>query len=109
MEGAGKYRLGFLEEGAIVVSFQTLQEGTRLRGPFWPEEIEVVKSCPLGTSLLITSKGLKSRTFYEDALSPAELKQLEVITHSGTAFDGDPEDFFLAAEVHRIRYVHQFD
>lgn len=92
-----------------MLAFRALQEGTRLRGPFWPEEIEVVKSCSLGTSLLVTSKGLKSRTFYENALSPAELEQVEVIADLGIAFTADPEAFFLAAEAHRVRFVHQFD
>lgn len=92
-----------------MLPFRTLQEGTRLRGPFWPEEIEVVKSDLLGNSLLITSKGLKSRTFYENALSPVELEQVEVIADSGIAFTADSEAFFLAAEAYRVRFAHQFD
>ncbi len=92
-----------------MVAFRALQEGTRLRGPFWPEEIEVVKSQPLGTCVLVTGKGLKSRRFYENALSPAELDQVTVISDSGIAFTADPEAFFLAAEAQRVRYVHQFD
>jgi hypothetical protein len=61
--------------------------------------MEVVKGRRVGGCLFLIGKGLTSRTFYENALSPDQFEQVEVITGARTAFSAGLEAFFLDREV----------
>jgi len=86
-----------------------ISEGMQLRGPFWPEEVEVIKCQSKAGFLFVTAKGVKTGKFYETTLSLQDTKEIAVLEGRGLDFSGPGEDFFLAAEAHRVRYAYQFD
>lgn len=100
---------GLVTRQTDIVSNVAISEGTRLNGPFWPEEIEVVKCERKAGHLFLTAKGVKTGSFYEATLSPHEEERITVLAGRAVDFSSDGEGFFLAAEAHRVRYAYQFD
>lgn len=86
-----------------------ISEALRLRGPFWLEEVEVVKCENKAGFFFVTTKGVKTGKFYETTLSSREIEQIAVLKGQNLDFSAAGEDFFLAAEAHRIPYAYQFD
>lgn len=87
-----------------------LQPGVRVRGgPFGVSLHEVRTATPAGTSVQVVVKDAAGR-LAEFVLGLEDHERIEILPE-GTqwTFDGDPDDFKLALEAHRIRLAHLFD
>ena len=79
-----------------------------VRGPFFPEPVQVIVILPMGDSVKLVGKGLRSGQVYETILSPEQLALLEV-TPQEEPFDGDARKFRLGIEARRLGLAYEYD
>src|SRR5437764_852493 len=82
--------------------------GTVITGPLLPEPIEVLAVVPLGDSVKLIAKGLKTGLVRDPVLTPAQLAQLRG-SPPREAFDGDPDRFRLGIEAQRLGLAYEYD
>ena len=79
-----------------------------VRGPIFPEPVQVIVSTPIGQSIRLVGKGLKSKQVYEPILSADQLSLLEA-TPEKEPFDGDARRFRLGIEALRLALAYEYD
>ena len=85
-----------------------LQPNDLVRGPMFPEPIEVILIVPMGASLKLIGKGLETNHVYEPILTAEDLAGL-VITPKQEPFDGDAFKFRLGVEAERLKLAYEYD
>ena len=85
-----------------------LKSGTIVRGPNFPEPVQVIVAVPMGDSLKLIAKGIKTNQVYEPILSAAQLAQL-TISPATEPFDGDAGRFRLGIEAQRLALAYEYD
>jgi hypothetical protein len=85
-----------------------LQQNVTVYGPFFPEPVQVIIAVPMGTSVRLVGKGIRSNTVYEPILNP---EQLALLTASPAQepFDGDSTKFRLGIEAMRLGLAYEYD
>jgi len=87
-----------------------IQQGSILKGSFWPEKVRVISVKIIGKNQLrIEAVGLETRRFYNPVLSEEDIKAIEISEEKPFLFSADGESVFLYLESHRIRNAFQFD
>ncbi|KUK94207.1 MAG: Helicase domain protein [Methanothrix harundinacea] len=86
-----------------------LGPNTIVEGPIFPEPIEISMTVPLGESVKIIGRGLRTGRFYDPVLSPEQLKTLRNIGSVMESFDGDAFNFRLGIEALRLGMAHEYD
>ncbi len=79
-----------------------------VRGPLFPEPVQILAITPLGASLKLIGKGLRTGQVYEPILSPEQLGMLE-ISPATEPFDGDAARFRLGIEALRLGLAYEYD
>ncbi|MFZ5916063.1 MAG: helicase-related protein [Chloroflexota bacterium] len=79
-----------------------------VRGPFLPEPVEVIITIPMGDSLKLVGRGVRSGMSYDPVLSSSQLAILE-ISPQREPLDGDPERFKLGIEAARLALAYEYD
>ncbi len=87
---------------------QAIRAGSIVRGPTLPEAVEVLALVPMGDSLKVIGRGLKSGLTYDPVLSPQQIAQLEVSADQ-EPFDGDARLFRVGVEAHRLGLAYEYD
>ena len=82
--------------------------GTVITGPLLPEPIEVLAVVPLGDSVKLVGRGLKTGLVRDPVLSHAQLAQLKC-SPLRESFDGDPTLFRLGIEAQRLGLAYEYD
>lgn len=82
--------------------------GTIVRGPLLPEPIEIIVTIPMGDSLKLIGKGLRSGRSYDPIVDASQLAQL-IISPAEEPFDGDPVRFRLGVEATRLGLAYEYD
>jgi hypothetical protein len=72
-----------------------------VRGPIFPEPVQVIVAIPMGTSVKLVGKGLNTNQVHEPILNAEQLAQL-VSSPEKEPFDGDPLRFRLGVEALRL-------
>jgi len=85
-----------------------LKPNAVLRGPIFPEPVQVVAISIMGRSIKVSGKGLNTKTFYDPILSPEQIATLE-ITPEKEPFDGDAGKFRLGIEAMRLGLAYEYD
>lgn len=85
-----------------------IRQGSQVSGPTLPERIEVLAVIPMGTSLKVIGRGLKTGLTYDPVLSPPQVAQLTVSAET-EPFDGDARLFRLGVEAHRLGLAYEYD
>jgi SNF2 family DNA or RNA helicase len=85
-----------------------LQPNITVHGPFFPEPIQVIIAVPMGTSVKLIGKGVRSSTVYEPILSTEQLGQLHA-SPAKEPFDGDAGKFRLGVEAMRLGLAYEYD
>jgi superfamily II DNA or RNA helicase len=88
--------------------FGHLSPGVVVRGPLLPEPVEVITTIPMGESVKLVAKGLRTGQVHDPILSPAQLAQLTV-SPTTEPFDGDPVRFRLGVEAERLGLAYEYD
>lgn len=96
---------------APAVTLASLRAGQRLRGVLPGQPVTLVGVTPLDDALVeIFFRDDSGRTG-ERTITELDAGKLELVTELGNApaFDGDPDEFRLAAEALRIKYAALYD
>src|SRR5437667_7816361 len=73
---------------------EQLKPNVVLRGPLFPEPVQVLVTVPLGEAVKVIAKGLRTSQVYEPVLSAEQLGRLEASPEK-EPYDGDPHRFRL--------------
>jgi len=79
-----------------------------VRGPLFPEPVQVIVSIPMGTSIKLVGKGLVTGQVHEPILDADQVATLET-TPEKAPFDGDPQRFRLGIEALRLGLAYEYD
>ena len=88
--------------------FSQLSPGIVVSGPLLPEPVEVITTIPMGVSVKLVAKGLRTGQVHEPILSTAQLSQITV-SPTTEPFDGDPVRFRLGVEAERLELAYEYD
>jgi len=85
-----------------------INQNSIIKGDLFSEPVQVIITIPMGESLKIVGKGLKTGMVHERILSPAQLKKVE-ISPEQEPFDGDALKFRLGIEALRLGLAYEYD
>lgn len=85
-----------------------LKPNVIVKGPIFPEPVQIITTIPLGESVKLIGKGLQTGQVYEPILSSEQLAMLES-SPDKEQFDGDPERFRLGVEALRLGLAYEYD
>ncbi len=89
-------------------SADRLKPNTIVRGPIFPEPVQIIVVIPLGESVKLIGKGLTTGQVYEPILNAFQLAKLEM-TPEKEPFDGDASRFRLGVEALRLGLAYEYD
>ena len=87
---------------------EELKANRILRGPLFPEPVQVIMTVPMGNAVKVVGKGQNTKTVYEPVLTVEQLALLES-TPDTEPFDGDPQMFRLGIEAMRLGLAFEYD
>jgi hypothetical protein len=82
--------------------------GSVVEGPLLPEPVEVLVVVPIGSSIKLIGKGLRTGRVHEPILNAAQIGQLNA-TPREPLFDGDASKFKLGVEAARLGLAYEYD
>lgn len=85
-----------------------LKPNAVVRGPLFPEAVQVIVVTPVGASVRLIGKGLNTGQVYEPILNAAQLETLEIST-GAEPYDGDATRFRLGIEALRLGLAFEYD
>jgi hypothetical protein len=94
--------------GGEEVKREQLKPNVVLRGPIFPEPVQVIVALPLGEAVKVVAKGLKTGQVHEPVLNAEQLAKLEASPEK-EPFDGDPHRFRLGVEALRLGLAYEHD
>jgi hypothetical protein len=94
--------------GVTPPTFADLSPGVVVEGPILPEPVEILALVPMGASLKVIGKGLRTGQVRDPILDPAQLAQL-TLSPKDPPFDGDPLHFKLGVEAARLGLAYEYD
>src|SRR5436309_9849952 len=90
------------------MTIDNLKANKVLRGPIFPEPVQVIVTIPMGSAVKLVAKGLTTGKVYEPVLTPEKLALLET-SPDAEPFDGDPQKFRLGIEAMRLQLAYEYD
>ena len=87
---------------------EQLKPNVVLRGPLFPEPVQVIVAVPLGDAVKVVAKGLETGQVHEPVLSAEQLARLEA-SPEAEPFDGDSHKFRLGVEAMRLGLAYEHD
>src|SRR5580692_1899768 len=87
---------------------EELKQNVTVYGPLFPEPIQIIIAIPMGNSVKLSGKGVRSSTVYEPILSAEQLAQLHA-SPAQEPFDGDASKFRLGVEAMRLGLAYEYD
>ena len=102
--------LGVLREEYMptIMNYSDIKPNIIVRGPLFPEPVQVIMVIPMGDSIKLIGKGLRTGQVHEPILSPEQLATLEA-TPEVEPFDGDAGKFRLGIEAMRLALAYEYD
>ena len=79
-----------------------------VRGPIFPEPVQVIAIVPMGVSVKLIGRGLTTNLVHSPILTPDQLAQLEA-SPENEPFDGDPGRFRIGVEALRLGLAYEYD
>src|SRR5271165_5698 len=87
---------------------EELKQNVTVYGPLFPEPVQIIIAVPMGSSVKLIGKGVRSSTVYEPILSAEQLAQLHA-SPAQEPFDGDASKFRLGVEAMRLGLAYEYD
>ncbi|MBI3942205.1 MAG: helicase, partial [Chloroflexi bacterium] len=85
-----------------------LKPNVIVKGPIFPEPVQVIVAISLGASIKLVGKGMRTGQVRESILTLPQLASLE-ISPEQEPFDGDPARFRLGVEALRLGLAYEYD
>lgn len=79
-----------------------------VRGPIFPEPVQVIMVVPMGESIKLIGKGLKTGLVHDPVLNAQQLAMLET-SPENEPYDGDSFRFRLGVEALRLGLAYEYD
>jgi superfamily II DNA or RNA helicase len=95
-----------LKETGMLVD--QLKPNSVVRGSIFPEPVQIIMVVPMGGSVKLIGKGLKTGLVHEPVLNAQQVALLEA-TPENEPFDGDPFRFRLGIEALRLGLAYEYD
>ena len=86
----------------------TINAGSIVRGPTLPEPVEVLAVVPMGSSVKLIGRGLKTGRTHDPVFTAAQLATLTVSAEQ-EPLDGDARMFRLGVEAQRLGLAYEYD
>ena len=77
-------------------------------GPLFPEPVRIITTIPMGDSINLIAKGLRTNQVHEPVLTPEQIARLEANPET-QPYDGDATKFKLAIEALRLGLAYEYD
>ncbi len=90
------------------MTLDQLKSGRVLRGPLFPEPVEVLVATPMGDAVRLVGKGVQSGRVVDLILTADKVGLLQ-ISPEIEPFDGDPHRFRLGIEALRLQLAYEYD
>src|SRR5580692_5409499 len=87
---------------------EELKQNVTVYGPLFPEPIQIIIAIPMGNSVKLIGKGIRTGKVYEPILSVDQLAQLHA-SPVQEPFDGDATKFRLGVEAMRLGLAYEYD
>jgi len=87
---------------------EQLKPNIIVRGPIFPEPVQVIVAIPMGASVKLVGKGLSTNQVHELVLNAEQLAQVESSPEK-EPFDGDAIRFRLGVEAYRLGLAYEYD
>jgi hypothetical protein len=87
---------------------EDLKQNVTVYGPLFPEPVQIILAIPMGSSVKLIGKGVRSSTVYEPILTVEPLGQLHA-SPAQEPFDGDATKFRLGVEAMRLGLAYEYD
>jgi len=91
-----------------MTALATLTPNTILRGPVFPEPVQVIVATSRGSGMQIIGRGLNSNQVYDRILTAEQLAKLEFSPET-EPFDGNARKFRLGIEALRLGIAYEYD
>ncbi len=79
-----------------------------VRGPLFPEPVQVLVVQPMGESVKLIGSGLDTGQTYQPILTPEQIATLDASPETAP-YDGDPLRFRLGVEALRLQLAYEYD
>ncbi len=90
------------------MKIEHLKPSMIVRGPIFPEPVQVIVILPMGQSVKLVGKGLTTGQVHEPILNAEQVASL-VAAPDKAAFDGDSQRFRLGVEALRLGLAYEYD
>ncbi len=90
------------------MKIEHLKPSMIVRGPIFPEPVQVIVIIPMGQSVKLVGKGLTTGQVHEPILNAEQVASL-VAAPDKAAFDGDSQRFRLGVEALRLGLAYEYD
>src|SRR5208283_46503 len=87
---------------------EQLKPNIIIRGPIFPEPVQVIVAIPMGTSVKLVGKGLNTNQANELLLNAEQFAQLAASPEK-EPFDGDPWRFLVGVEAYGVGLAYGYD
>jgi hypothetical protein len=88
--------------------FDQLKPNVVIRGPIFPEPVQIIVTVPMGTSVKLVGKGLVTGRVHEPVLDSEQVATLDA-TSENASYDGDGQRFRLGVESLRLGLAYEYD
>ncbi len=85
-----------------------LKANSIVRGPVFPEAVQIIMVTAVGESFKIVGKGLSTNQYYDPVLNINQLAQLN-ISPEKQSFEGEANRFRLGVEALRLGLAYEYD
>jgi superfamily II DNA or RNA helicase len=89
-------------------SIANLKAGAIITGPLFPEPVQVIVAIPMGQSVKLVGRGMRTGQVHDPILSPEQLATLH-FSPEQEPFDGDAHRFRLGIEAMRLGLAYEYD
>jgi len=90
------------------MKLEDLKPNIIVYGSIFPESVQILSIIPMGESVKVVGKGLKTNQVHDPILNKEQLEQL-YFTPEKEPFDGDPVKFKLGIEGMRLGLAYEYD
>jgi len=90
------------------MTLDQLKPNVVVRGPIFPEPVQIITAASIGRSVKLVGRGLNSNQVHASILSAEQVSQLEA-TPDSEPFDGDANRFRIGIEAARLGLAYEYD
>lgn len=90
------------------MDIQDLKANITIRGPIFPEPVQVLVVTPIGDSVKVIGQGLNTNQVHQTVLNASQVAQLSA-TPEERPYDGDAQRFRLGIEALRLKLAYEHD